>query len=135
MKSKFLTIISALMIALLTLTACGGPKTVKDFLETKEAKEELGSLQDSLENELMSVAIEAEDDALIIAMSIKEDLGAAKDSFAPMMEQAMDAQSSLFVEMANEIKGYTKQSSVKIVIKCLDHEGDEIFSVEYSSNK
>ena len=135
MKNKLFTLICALMVAAMTLSACGGPKTVKDFMNTAEAKTQLDALQSSLENEMMSIAIEAEDDALILVLSMKEDLGVAADTFAPMMEQALSAQEQVFVEMANEIKSVTKQSSVKVILKCLDNKGEEIFSAEYTSSK
>ena len=134
MKNKLFTMLAVLMVAAMTLSACGGPKTVKDFMNTNEAKEQLGAMESSLENEMMSIAFEAEDDALILVLTLKEDLGVAADSFAPMMEQAMAAQASVFVEMANQIKSVTKQSNIRVIIKCIDNEGSELFSTEYQSN-
>ena len=135
MKNKLFTLICALMVTAMALSACGGPKTVKDFMNTAEAKTQLAALESSLENDMMSIVIEAEDDALILVLSMKEDLGVASETFAPVMEQALAAQSQIFVEMANEIKSVTKQSTVKVILKCLDHKGEELFSTEYESNK
>jgi len=135
MKNRLFTLISALMIAAFTLSSCGGPKTVKDFMNTNEAKTMLSEIESSMENDMMSITIEAEDDTLILQVALKEDLGADRASAIPVLEQAMGAQSQIFVEMANQIKSVTKQSSVKVLVEFLDHEGAELFSQEYVSNK
>ena len=127
------TVLLALVVAL-SLVACGGKAgPVEDYLSKPEVKAQMDAMSDSLGSSGMQIEISGEGNKLIYAYTFESQLDNL-DEVKTALEDAMEAQASVFSSIATTLKTEAKVSEPVVVVRYLNADGSLILEKEYTPN-
>lgn len=129
-KTNFLVLVTILAMAF-SLAACGGTKTVEDYVNSEEAQSQFSTLQKSLEGSGLSMKISAEGNKMIYTYTYESI--EKSDDLVESLETAVAAQDSTFQATADGIKKEIDADSVSVVVEYVDCNGEMIYSKEYTA--
>lgn len=131
---KLVAVVLSLVMAL-SIAACGGKAgNVQDYLNKPEVKSQLDALIDSMKDAGMNMTVTGEDNKLIYTYTFETQLDDADGTISAGLEEGMKAQESTFKNIAKSLKDEIKVKDPVVVIKYLNADGSELYTVEYTAD-
>lgn len=131
---KLAAVVLSLVMAL-SIAACGGKAgSVQDYLDKPEVKSQLDAALSALEGTGMNMTVSGEDNKLIYTYTFETQLDDADGTISAGLEEGMKAQESTFKNIAKSLKDEIKVKDPVVVIKYLNADGSEIYTVEYTAD-
>lgn len=111
--------------------------TVKAFLDDPATKEQLDAALEQMTggDDSMDVSLEGSDDTLTYIFKYSDDTlaDADVDALAAALEEGMDAQASVFENIASQVGSVVSVENVKVVVTYAKADGTEIYSREFAA--
>lgn len=120
-------VVAAMCVA---MVACGKP-SIADYLKDEEFQKQLETMKTSMASQGMEVDIKADGDSLIYVFKVPS--VEKSDEMTAALESAMSSQDATFQATADSVKEEVSNKTVKVVIKYVDKNDEEIFSKTYTA--
>ncbi len=131
---KLVAVVLSLVMAL-SIAACGGKAgSVQDYLDKPEVKSQLDATLSQLEGSGMSMTVTGEDNKLIYTYKFETQLDDADGSIKAGLEEGMASQEAAFKTIAKALKSEIKVKDPVVVIKYLNADDSELYTVEYTAD-
>lgn len=135
-RRTFKSIVCAAVMALaLSITACGGTKTLEDYFNDPDVKAAMESQYSALAAQGMSIDVGAKGNEFIVTFKY-EDSSMLIDGMGELLDQAMEAASDTFIEAAAEFDEEigAEAGTCKVTVRYVDPDDNVLSENSYTAN-
>lgn len=130
---RSLTCVVLALCMLVALVACGGPKTVEDFVNSKIVQDQVKEFKSQLEDSGMDIDVKGEGDKLVYSFTISDLDGVDKDLLGTQLSSALDSMASTFEGIATELAKVVTEGNPSVVVEYVTSDGEVLASKEFSA--
>ena len=140
-KKRAVSLILVVCLAIsmmVTMTACG-KKSLEDYMNSSAMQKVVDAYTAQYEGQGMGMKMYAEGDDLhmdVIMNDVVSPSSEEMEMYKTYLEEAMNGESSTFVDMANQMKDACSNSTINVVVTYLASDGTtELYSESFAADK